>query len=169
MTHMTAPALPGASTGARSQPAAGSALQGNHDLYQEGPRLGLIIGTVTWLWLLVVDMLIGQPFHAFNVLGGVIVFTAIHYALNIIYGVALVWAIHGITSERSLAIGLIFLGIIIQTGFAMVTILLGSLALGDLAWLEIFAGSLLGNVVALAVLARTHPLLVQLHEAEAEV
>ena len=42
-----------------------------HDTRREGVRLGIILATTTWLWVMLVDSAIGRPFHTFEVLGGV--------------------------------------------------------------------------------------------------
>src|SRR5690349_24372145 len=61
--------------------------EGAHDTKREGVRLGLVIGTVTLLWVNVVDALLGQPFRTVSVLGGAGRFAVLHYLLNIVYGV----------------------------------------------------------------------------------
>src|SRR5207249_4290291 len=41
-----------------------------HDSLREGARLGFIVATSIWIWLAVVDAVVGQPFRTFTVLGG---------------------------------------------------------------------------------------------------
>ena len=137
--------------------------------FREGVLLGLIVATSTWIWIAAVDAIAGDPFHAFSVLGGLILFTTMHFMLNVAYGVVIVSAVHGATHTPSLIIALIFGFLVIEIAFAMITVLLSNLGLGDLAWLRIFGGSLVGGAIALGVLAHRHPLALQLRRAEAEV
>jgi hypothetical protein len=139
-----------------------------HDTRREGSRLGLFVATGIWVWLAAVDAIVGQPFHTFNVLGGVIWFTAFHYALNVAYGIAVMAAIHGSEREPGLMMAATFGVVIVQTAVAMITVLLAHLGLGDLAWVRIFGGSLIGATIAIIVLARRHPLAAELRRANEE-
>lgn len=141
-------------------------LSGNHDSLREGTTLGIVVATGIWVWLAVVDMVAGQPFQTFTALGGITAFTAVHYLLNIAYGVVIVSAIHGTAREPSLALALLFGLVILEIAIAMVTVLLAHLALGELAWVRIFGGSLVGVTIALIVLSRRHPLAMQLRHAD---
>ena len=49
-----------------------------HQSLGEGARLGLLVATSIWIWLALVDAVVGQPFHTFRVLGGVVTFTTLH-------------------------------------------------------------------------------------------
>lgn len=139
----------------------------DHDA-REGARLGVIVATSTWLWLVVVDAIVGQPFHTFTVLGGVVVFTVVHYLLNLAYGTVIVSAARAAEREPCAILALVFGFVIFECAAAMLTVLLSHLGLGELAWVRIFGGSLLGAAVAIIVLARRHPLAAQLHRAEVE-
>jgi hypothetical protein len=141
---------------------------GHHDSLREGAALGLIVATATWLWLAAVDAVVGEPFRTFTVLGGIASFTAIHYSLNVAYGVVIVSAIHGAVRVPSLTLAVAFGFLMIEFAFALVTIMLSASQLGQLAWLRIFGGSLLGAAIAIAVLARRHPLAALLRRAEEE-
>lgn len=141
---------------------------GAHDSRREGVRLGLIVATATWFWVAIVDAASGRPFHTFHALGGVVAFTAVHYALCVTYGVVLVAAVHGAEHEPSLVFALIFGAILFQVAFAMLTTLLAASAVGNVAWPAIFGGSLIGASVAFILLTRTHPVAVYLRRAEAE-
>ena len=140
-----------------------------HGPLREGAILGLVVGTGIWIWIAVIDAISGHPFHAFTVLGGLVLFTATHFLLNMVYGVVIVSAIYGAAREPSLIIALVFGFVVLEIAFAMVTVLLSNLGLGDLAWLRIFGGSLIGAAIALATLSRKHPLLEQLRQAEHEM
>ena len=139
-----------------------------HDLTREGARLGVIIATGTWIWIAVVDAIAGDPFQTFTVLGGVIVFTVIHYLLNMVYGMVIVSAVHAAEREPCVILAVAFGFLMLECAFAMMTVLLSHLGLGDLAWVRIFGGSVLGATIAILVLARNHPLAAQLHRAEVE-
>ena len=141
---------------------------GIHDSRREGVRLGLIVATTTWLWLAAVDAAAGRPFHTFHALGGVVAFTAAHYALSVMYGLVLISAVHGAERVPSLMIALFFGVITLEGAFAMMTNLLATVALGSIAWLGIFGGSLIGTAVAMVLLSRAHPLATYLQRAEDE-
>lgn len=142
---------------------------GQHDTLREGAKLGLVVATSIWVWLAVVDAVAGDPFRTFAVLGGIIPFTAMHYLLNLTYAVVIVSAIHGAAREPSLIIAVAFGFPIVEFVFALVTVLLSHLGLGELAWVRSFGGSLIGTAIAIAVLARRHPLAAALRRAEGEV
>jgi hypothetical protein len=139
-----------------------------HNALREGGALGLVVATSIWLWLAVVDAVAGQPFYTFRVLGGVAPFTLLHYLLNVTYGVAIVSAVHGAAREPSLVIAVAFGFMIIEFAFAMLTVLLSHLGLGELAWVRIFGGSVLGAVIAWLMLSRHHRLVEELRAAEEE-
>jgi len=134
----------------------------------ESLRLGVIIATATWVWVAIADAILGHPFRTFETLGGVVGFTIVHYALNILFATVLVAAVRGSEEAPSLTIALTFGLIMFQVAFAMITPLLAEFGLGNAAWIAIFGGSLFGTAIALAILSRNHPLREHLHRAEAE-
>lgn len=142
-------------------------LSGTHNTLREGARLGLLVATSVWVWLAAVDAVAGEPFQTFTVLGGVALFTVMHYLLNLAYGVVIVSVIHGAAREPSLAVAVSVGLLYLEIWFAMVTVLLSHLGLGDLAWIRILGGSLLGTVITIGILFRTHPLASELRQAEA--
>lgn len=137
-----------------------------HGARREGLALGLIVATVTWLWLAIVDAIAGDPFHTFTVLGGVAVFTIVHYALNVLYAVVLVAAIRGARREPTLMMAVVFGFIMVEFAFAFVATVFSNLGLGGLAWVRLFVGSVLGAVVAFGILARHHPLVDRIRQAK---
>jgi len=139
-----------------------------HDTRREGVKLGVIVATVIWCWIAVVDAVVGQPFHTFTMLGGVLAFTVVHYALNVTYAIVLLSAIHGAERTPSLIIGLLFWLITFQGGFAMFTNLLAEARLGPEAWIAIFGGNIIGLVTAFVLLSRKHPLASYVKRAEDE-
>lgn len=141
-------------------------LSAGHDTLREGTALGILVATGIWVWVAVVDALVGQPFETFTTLGGITVFTVVHYLLNIVYGMVIVSAVHGTAREPSLALALVFGLVTLHIALAMLTVLLSHLGLGDLAWVRIFGGSLIGVAIALFVLSRRHPLATQLRHAD---
>ena len=141
-------------------------LSGEHDSLREGTTLGIVIATGIWVWLVLVDAVAGHPFETFAALGGVTVFTVVHYLLNIVYGVVIVSAVHGTAREPSLALALVFGLVTLEIAIAMLTVLLSHLGLGELAWVRIFGGSLVGMAIALYVLSRRHPLAARLRDAD---
>ena len=139
-----------------------------HDSLREGVSLGLVVATGTWSWVAVVDAVAGEPFRTFTVLGGIVLFTTMHYLLNVAYGVAIVSGIHAAAREPSLMIAGVFGLVILEIGFAMATVLLSQIGLGELAWVRILGGSLIGALIATVMLARSHPLAAALRRAERE-
>jgi len=142
-------------------------LSGKHDSLREGVSLGLVVATVTWMWVALVDALAGQPVRTFTLLGGIVPVTVVHYLLNVAYGLAIVSLIHGAVRQPSLVIAVGFGFLMMEFAFAMATVML-SHVLGELAWVRIFAGSLIGAAVAIVILSRRHPLAAQLRQAEEE-
>jgi hypothetical protein len=136
-----------------------------HDSLREGAGLGIVVATSIWVWLALVDAIAGEPFRTFTVLGGISTFTLVHYLLNLTYGVAILSLIHGAAREPSLVIAVGFGFLMVEFAFAMVTVMLSQL-LGELAWVRIFGGSLVGALIAIVVLARRHPLAADLRRAE---
>ena len=132
---------------------------------REGVRVGLVVAVATWAWLVAVDIFAGQPFRAFVALGGVVPVTALHVLLNIAYAMAIVALIHAAVREPSVMFALGFGFIMMEFAFAMLTVML-SHVLGDLAWIQIFGGSIIGALIALAMLGRKYSLAAQLHRAE---
>lgn len=143
-------------------------LVGHHDSIREGLTLGLAAATGIWAWIAVVDAIVGQPFHTFTLLGGIVAFTLMHFLLNAAYGVVIVSAVHEAVRAPSVIFGLGFGFLIFEFAFAFLTVGLSNVGLGDLAWLRIFGGNLVGVAIAVVILVRRHPLLTLLHEAEHE-
>ena len=139
-----------------------------HDTRREGVRLGIIVATTTWLWVLLVDTAMRQPFHTFDALGGVAAFTAMHFLLNIVYGMVLLSAVHGSERTPSLILAAVFGAVLFEVAMAMLTVVLAQTRLGRAAWVGVFGGSLIATALALLLLARTHPLGAYLHRAEEE-
>ena len=140
---------------------------GAHDGLREGLRLGLVVATVTWLWLALIDALAGAPFHTATALGGVVPFSLVHYLLNVAGGILLVFLIHGATRYPSLILVALVGSTMIEIGFIMLTAALSNF-LGVMTWLSIFGGSVIGAAVAFQLLQQTHPLSAMLREAETE-
>lgn len=139
-----------------------------HHVWREGATLGLIVATTIWVWIAVVDVLAGQPFRTFTLLGGIALFTGLHYLLNVGYAVVMVAAIHGAAREPSLVTGVAFGFFIVEFGFVMLTLLLSHLGLGELAWVRILGGNVVGAVIAGTYLFRTHPVAKELRAVERE-
>ena len=131
-------------------------------------RLGIIVATTTWLWLVLVDATMRQPFHTSDALGGVVAFTAMHFLLNIVYGIVLLSAVHGAERAPSLILAVVFGTLLFEVAMAMLTVILVNLGVGSAAWVGVFGGSLLATALAGLLLARSHPLIEYLHRAEEE-
>lgn len=139
-----------------------------HNTRNEGIRLGLIVGTITWIWVALIDAMAGRPWHTFSMLGGVLAFTVVHYLLNVTYGMVLLSAVHSAERAPSLMFALMFGVLTLEGAFAMFTNILVETSVGSVAWAGIVGGSLIGTAVAFTLLSRTHPLLQYLRRAEEE-
>jgi hypothetical protein len=139
-----------------------------HSSIREGVQLGLIVATSIWAWLALVDALAGEPFRTFTVLGGLVPFTILHYVLCLLYGVIAVSVVHRAAREPSLLIAAAFVFFILEFAFAMLTALLAQVGLGELAWVRILGGNLLGAALTFVLLSRKHSLREELRRAEAE-
>jgi hypothetical protein len=135
---------------------------------REGTVLGLVVATCLWVWLAGVDAIAGEPFLTFTVLGGIAGFTVLHYLLNVAYGIAIMSIVHtaGRTPSAIFAVGFGFL--MLEFAFALVTAAFSSGRLGELAWVRLFGGSVIGAVIAIFMVTRQHSLLALLHRAEEE-
>src|SRR5437660_840429 len=100
---------------------------------REGVLLGLLVATSIWLWLAVVDAIAGQPFRTFAVLGGIVPFTLLHYALCLAYGLAAVAVVHGAAREPSLLLGASAFLFSLQLGFVTLTVIRSHTGLGPRA------------------------------------
>jgi len=136
-----------------------------HDIVREGLRLGAVLATSLWIWIAAVDVIAGEPFRTFTVLGGITTFTVMLYALNLAYGTVIVAGIHSFVREPGLLGGLVLGFLILEFAIAMVTIVFTHIGLGTLAWLRIFGGSVIAAAVALVILTRRHPVLAALRQA----
>ena len=139
-----------------------------HHTVRGGILLGLAVGTAIWVWLFAVDAIAGEPLRTFSLLGGVARFTVLHYALCCVYGVIGVAVVHGAAREASLLIGAVVAFILFELAFVFGTAVLAQVGLGQLAWVRIMGGNVVGAIVTWTVLARTHPLRDELRQAGEE-
>src|SRR5437879_12260123 len=93
-------------------------LRRRHSL-REGVMLGLVVATSIWLWIAIVDAIAGEPFRTFAVLGGIRLFTVLHYVLCLAYGVAAVAVVHGAALEPRLMLGAAFAFLRRGSGFVL--------------------------------------------------
>lgn len=140
---------------------------GDHRALREGAKLGIIVATVTWLWLALIDVVSGDAFRTPTMLGGIVAFTLVHYVLNMLYAVSVVSLIHGATRHPTLILVALIGCTMVEIGFIMLTAAL-SYFLGGIAWVSIFGGSVIGAAIAFQLLALKHPLGALLLQAETE-
>ena len=140
----------------------------SHSSLREGAILGAVVGTGIWVWIALVDAIVGEPFHTFAVLGGVARFTALHYVLCLAYGVVAVSVVHAAARETSLIVGAAFAFFLLEFGFVMVSAILSQVGLGGLAWVRILGGNLVGAALTLLMLWRRHPLAQEFRDGAAE-
>jgi hypothetical protein len=140
----------------------------------EGLRTGLAGATAIWLWLVVVDFILGTPMHTSGVLGrgllgiilpgartapwtDVLAFTVLHYALWALLGTLLVRAVAADRRQPGVLIFATFLVILLQLAFVPITVMLAQDALRRHAWPAIFGGSVIGFLTAGLYLRHRHP------------
>ena len=139
-----------------------------HSSLREGVILGAVVGTGIWVWIALVDAIVGEPFRTFAVLGGVARFTTLHYVLCLAYGVVAVSVVHAATREASLIVGAAFAFFLLELGFVLVSAILSQVGLGGLAWVRILGGNAVGVALTLLILWRRHPLAREFRDGAAE-
>jgi len=139
-----------------------------HGILREGAILGALVGTGIWVWIALVDAVVGEPFRTFAVLGGVARFTALHYVLCLLYGVVAVSVVHAAAREASLIVGAALAFFLLEFGFVMLSAILSQVGLGGLAWARILGGNVVGAILTVLILWRRHPLGQEFRDAEAE-
>jgi hypothetical protein len=102
------------------------------------------------------------------VLGGIALFTVLHYLLCLAYGVTAVAVVHRAAHEPSLIMAAALGFFLISFAFVMLSALLSQVGLGHLAWVRILGGNLVGGILTFFLLSRTHPVLEEFKEAEQE-
>jgi len=140
----------------------------HHSALREGVILGAVVGTGIWVWIALVDAIVGEPFRTFFVLGGVARFTTLHYVLCLAYGVVAVSVAHAAQREATLIVGAAFAFFLLELGFVMVSAILSQVGLGGLAWARILGGNIVGVALTLLILWRRHPLAQEFRDGTAE-
>src|SRR5258706_7474433 len=103
-----------------------------HSSLREGVILGAVVGTGIWVWIALVDAVVGEPFHTFALLGGVGRFTTLHFVLCLTYGVVAVSVVHAAAREASLMGGAAFAFFLLEFALVMLTAILSQGSLGAL-------------------------------------
>jgi hypothetical protein len=139
----------------------------SHSSLREGAILGLVVGTGIWVWIALVDVVVGEPLRTFAVLGGVARFTTLHYVFCLVYGVVAVSVVHAAQREASLIVGAAFGFFLLEFGFVMASAILSQVGLGGLAWVRILGGNVVGAALTVLILWRRHPLAQELRDGAA--
>ena len=140
----------------------------HHSALREGVILGAVVGTGIWVWIALVDAIVGEPFRTFVVLGGVARFTTLHYVLCLAYGVVAVSVAHAAQREATLIVGAAFAFFLLELGFVMVSAILSHVGLGGLAWARILGGNAVGVALTFLILWRRHQLAQEFRDGTAE-
>jgi hypothetical protein len=133
-----------------------------------GIMLGVQMATISWIWLAIMDAALGHPFRTFAFFGGVVAFTVGHYLLNAVYGAAVMSFVRGAARAPSLIIGLIFVFLIFEVAFGMLTVMIAQHT-GTATAILLAAGNVISAGVAFIMLERRYHLRDSLHRAEAEL
>jgi len=139
-----------------------------HSSLREGVILGGVVGSGIWVWIALVDAIVGEPFHTFSLLGGVGRFTTLHYLLCLTYGVAAVSVVHAAAREASLMVAAAFAFFLLEFAFVMLAAILSQGGLGGLAWARILGGNAVGAALTFLVLWRRHPLVREFRDGMTE-
>jgi len=139
-----------------------------HSSLREGVILGAVVGTGIWVWIALVDAVVGEPFHTFSALGGTVRFTTLHYLLCLTYGVAAVSVVHAAARQASLIVGAAFAFFLLEFGFVMVSAILSQTGLVNLARARILGGNIVGATLTILILWRRHPLAQEFRDGTAE-
>jgi len=95
------------------------------------------------VWVALVDLIVGEPFHTFAVLAGIVTFTVLHYLLHLGYGARSCRASTGSRVNRaSHRRGSLRRR---RESRCVDHVLLSQMGLGSLAWLRIFGGKLVAS------------------------
>ena len=141
-----------------NRPTGGATIPRKHQPIREGLLLGIIVATAIWIWIAVVDAVVGEPLRTFTVLGGVARFTVVHSVLCLVYGVVVVAVVHAAEREASLIVGAALAFFLMEFAFVGVSAILSRAGLGQLAWIRILGGNLVGAALTMVILWRRHPL-----------
>src|SRR5678815_74119 len=139
-----------------TNPRLGGLAPASHSTLREGVQLGLSVGAATWLGIVGYDFAAGEPFYTIHFLGGVAAFSLIHFALCLVYGLAIISAVHGSKKEPTVMFALIFSAILFEAGFAGLTALVANMGLGQLAWGRIFLGNAMAAGLTYVSVSYTH-------------
>src|SRR3989441_11809708 len=139
-----------------------------HSSLREGVILGAVVATGIWVWIALVDAIVGEPFHTFSLLGGVGRFTTLHFVFCLTYGLVAVSVVHAAAREASLMVGAAFAFFLLEFAFVMLTAILSQGSLGGLAWAPALGGNAGGAGLTLLVLWRRHPLAQEFRDGTAE-
>lgn len=146
-----------------------------HGTLREGIIAGALGATGVAIWFLIVDTIGGQPFFTPRVLGEAVksivapeaamspmaiiaLYTAFHYAVFLLAGIAIVALVHGSQRQPAMLSGVVMLFVAFEVAFyAYVAMLQLATPLQEIAWYQIGAA----NFVAAALMGRylwaTHP------------
>jgi hypothetical protein len=135
-------------------------------LVARGIVAGIVAATVMALWFLIVDSSEREPFRTPNFLAGtllgvdglqmgfgpIVLYTAIHYTVWILVGLAAAWILQHVETASPILLGmvlgfltfdLVFYGSVVVTGVNVVQ---------QLGWPEVLTGNLLAGVSLMAIL-----------------
>ena len=139
-----------------------------HSSLREGVILGGVVGSGIWVWIALVDVVVGEPLRTFAVLGGVARFTTLHFVFCLAYGVVAVSVVHAAAREASLMVGAAFAFFLLEFAFVMLTAILSQGSLGGLAWARVLGGNAVGAALTILILWRRHPLAQEFRDGTAE-
>ncbi len=136
------------------------------ELAARGVTAGLIGGAVLALWFLFVDQVAGTPFRTPGMLGGVLLgrdameptagviglFTVIHFAVFVAFGVVLSWALAQLERAPNLLFGLVAGFILFNGVFFFGAFVSGIDVVAELGWVEVLAGNLLAGIAMVSFL-----------------
>ena len=149
--------------------------QRTRNLLTEGAITGAIGATAVALWFLIVDTVAGRPLYTPELLGEaffslfgpaagetplqfVIAYTIVHYLAFALVGVVLAAIVRRADEDPHVLAGLVLGGVVfLLASFGFVAFLSQGTRLGNLAWYQIGAATLVASILMGGYLWRTHP------------
>jgi hypothetical protein len=148
-----------------------------HSTIREGVIAGGLGALTVALWFLLVDGIAGRALHTPALLGAIVLrtpdpmaaadgpnrlmlaglYTPIHFILFALFGMRVVFLMHGAKKQPSLLMLALMLFAVFELGFTGLVAILGQSALGDLAWYQVAIGNLIAVIVMGWYVWRRHP------------
>jgi len=140
-----------------------------HGVLGRGALAGAVAGTVVVLWFLAIDLLRGLPLRTPTFLAGalfgaepggvgigrIVAYTALHYALFILLGIAMAALLRRVALGAGFFIGIVVGFLLFDIMFYVSVAVTGTNVVLRLGWPAVLAGSVLAGIALVATLRMT--------------